>query len=260
MLTDLKKSVSTIIKSTVSLAKIIDAEIVIFCVKKPTDVVKKDNQFTAIGDINAEYTTANKKIKAIAKSISNTYNIPVNYSFTVGHLKNEIKQHIKSQQPDVVVIGKRKTKLLNLSGDNLTRFILKQHSGAVMIADQNNTILPENNLNLGVFNDIEQTQNMAFSKPLMAHTQKPIKAFKVVNSVLNKNTTTRRDTVEFIFEQQDNTLKNISNYLLKNKVNLLFINRTKNGLKKEKQRDFNSFINQLNVSLFLSEIKQTQLT
>jgi hypothetical protein len=73
-------------------------------------------------------------------------------------------------------------------------------------------------------------------------------------SSTNENTVNNKETVEYVFEENDNTLKTLSNYLLKNNVNLLCVNRESKNKKenKEKKADINNIINNLDVSLFLT--------
>ncbi len=63
VLADMKKSTSTVLKSAVSLAKMINGDIQMFYVRKPTDIVAKENQLSAMRTINKEYQKTEKKIQ-----------------------------------------------------------------------------------------------------------------------------------------------------------------------------------------------------
>ena len=91
VLSDLNDSTLDILKSSVSLAKIIDGEINFFYVKKPTDIVGKENQLSALRTINKEHTVIDNKIKTVLKTISSDIAFDINYSFTFGNVKNEIE-------------------------------------------------------------------------------------------------------------------------------------------------------------------------
>ena len=84
-----------------------------------------------------------------------------------------------------------------------------------MLANEN-PLEPNGNLSLGLLNDMEHTFNMEFVENLMTHTQKPLKSFKIVKTS-NKSkevyTTSNKKMVEYVFEQSDNSIKNLSNYL-----------------------------------------------
>ena len=69
VLSDLKKSTSATLKTAVSLAKMIDGEIEFFHVKKPIDIVEKENQLSAIRTINENHTLIRKKIEKLLRKM-----------------------------------------------------------------------------------------------------------------------------------------------------------------------------------------------
>jgi hypothetical protein len=60
-----------------------------------------------------------------------------------------------------------------------------------------------------------------------------------------------QNKIEYVFEQGDNTIKNISNYLSKRKINLLFISREKNNIGEIKESVTN-IIKSINCSMILT--------
>ena len=261
VLSDLKNSVDTMLKSTISLAKMIDGEIDFLCVKKPSEIVKKENQLSAMRAINEEHFTAKKEMLNLIKPVSEAYNIKINNTLSYGNVKSEIGEYIKEHKPDIIVLGKRKSKALNLLGDNITQFVLNNHSGAIMISTNENALEPEKKLSLGILDEIKETSNLEFTKNLLENTQKPLKSFKLVENLNKKSQVSLNDkeTVEYVFEANDNAIKNISNYLSKSNINLLCIDR---GTEKDKNNkhllrsDINSLISNFNVSLLLTKGKQ----
>ncbi len=258
VLSDMKKSTSTLLKNTVSLAKMINGEIQFFYVRKPTDIIEIDNQLSAMRAINSEYVKTEKKIHDITNSISNEYGINIQYSFAFGNIKDEILLYIKEHNPDIIVLGKRNAKAIRIIGDNVTDLILKTFEGVIMIANNKNTLDPNKELSLGVLNDVKKAFNLQFAKKLMEHTQKPLKIFKIINnsSELNKRQSvlTDNETIEYVFQSNDKALNNISNYLVKSHVNLLCLDR---GIAKTKNAtsvnsDIKDIINKLNVSILLT--------
>ena len=259
VLSDLKSTTETTLKSTVGLAKMVGGEIHFFHVKKPTDVVKRENQLSAIRTINHDHISTEKKIQNMVDSISETYDTNIKYSFTFGNVKNEIENHIKSLNPDIIVLGKRKPKGLKLLGDSITHFVLKKHTGPIMIAADKNAIEPNKVLSLGLMNGSEESFNMEFANDLMEHVQKPLKSFKVIKrsvpSSVNSEKAKDNKTVEYVFEHRDDTTQNLSNYLSKSNINLLCIDR---NFRQEKSKtnlimtDLKEAMNKFNVSLLLT--------
>ena len=261
VLSDLKQAASNMLKSTVGLAKMIDGEIDFLCVKKPSEIVERENQLSAIRTINQEHFTAKKEMLNLIKPISEDYNIKINHTLSYGNVKDEIGSYIKEQQPDIIVIGKRKSKTINILGDNITQFVLNKHSGTIMISAEKNTIEPDKELSLGIIEDAKEIFNSEFTKNLLKNTQKPLKAFKVIENSDKKNEVSLNDneTVEYVFEENSDTIKNISNYLSKSNINLLCIDRDKEKDKNSKhllKSDINRLIKNFNVSLLLTNGKQ----
>ncbi|GAA4896018.1 hypothetical protein GCM10023311_21000 [Flaviramulus aquimarinus] len=262
VLSDLNKNTDSILKNTVSLSKMIDAEIDFFHVKKPIDIVERESQLSAMRVINKEQLGTKKKIQEFLDPFSKSYDVNINFTFAFGNIKHEIKEHIKTVKPDIIVLGKRKAKTMRFIGDNITDFVLKTHKGAIMIASSENVLEPKKEFNLGLFNGKVESFKMTFVENLIAQTQKPLKSFNIIESnALNEqnNTPLTEKTVDYVFDKNDNAIKNLSNYLVKNKVNLLCVNRGKSKKKsKALKSEINDIIDEVNVSLLITDSEQKQ--
>lgn len=257
VLTDLSKSASDTLKSTVSLAKMINGNIEIFSVKKPTDIVEKENQLSAMRTINNKHTAVDKKLKKFTSSVSKEYDIDVKYSFAFGNVKSEIEDFINERQPDVVVLGKRKTNPFNFIGDGITPFVLNIFKGVIMIAADKNVLEPNKEISLGMLNSFEESFNLEFADDLMANTQKPLKSFKIVknsNASEENLQPANKNKVEYVFEHNDSSIKNLSNYLSKNNINMLYVDRVKKSDDDKMISDIKTVVNNLNVNLLLTGI------
>lgn len=258
MLTDLHKSLSTMLKSTVGIAKMINAEIEVFHVKKPSEIVASENQLSAMRTINSKHKTIDKKFQNLIAPIEKDFGMNIPYSFSFGNVKNEIGAYIKKRRPDIIVLGKRKSKPFNLIGDSITEFVLNAHDGVVLLTTNNDVLLPNKEISLGLLNNSKPYLNLAFAEDLMKHIQKPMKSFKIIkNSTAVKEVSKAMDdeTIEYVFEQNDATIKNLSNYLSKNNISLLSIDRRQkdsDNANKLIMLDINSVIGKLNVPLLIS--------
>lgn len=246
VLSDLNKTTSNTLKSSVSLAKIVDTDINFLYVKKPTEVIKKENQLSAMRAINKDHLVSNKKIKDLIKPISENYNVNINHTFTIGNLKNEIDKYIDDNKPDVIILGKRKSKVINFIGDNIIQFILKKHKGIIVIVDDKNVLEPNKELQIGLFNSTKA--NSIFTNNIVKSTKKPLKSFKIAEDSNSLKEEVGEKTSEYIFTKGDNALKNISNFISKSKINLLFVDRKKENLINTNIKDL---INILDCSLIL---------
>lgn len=260
VLSDLKKSTATMLKSTVSLAKMINGDISFFHVKNPSDVVKKESQLSAIRTINHEHATIDKKIQRMVKSISKDYDINISYSFAFGNIKSEISEYLTQQQPDIIVLGKKKSNAFNFIGDNITQLVLKQHDGEIMIVDETNAPEPNTHISLGLLDGKEKGLNIGFADDLVAHSQQPLKSFKIaqkLNETDTINTSLNNEMIEYVFEKGDDSMNYLSNYLVKNKINLLYVDRMKDPSSTKKENatnasDIKDIISNLKVSLLLT--------
>lgn len=252
VLSDLKNSSDTIMKTTANLAKMIGGDIDLLHVKKPVDVVKNENQLSSMRNINRDYMKSRNHIEDVIKSIDKDLNI--SYSLTYGNVKQVIEEHIVKTNPDIIVLGKRRLNSLKLVGDKLTSFILKKHNGLVLVASNKHVLRYDENMSLGVLNNSQQPfEDLA--RKLMAISQKPIKAFKIkkANETESYDMETEfKKLVEYVFEPNDNALSNLSKYMVKSNIDLLCVNRQTMTSKKTGNLDLNSLLNKMNTSIMFA--------
>ena len=257
VLSDLKDTSKNTLKSAISLAKMVGGSIDLFHVKKPTDVVVRENQLSAMRSINEEHYLIRNKIKDYILPFSEAYEIPISYNFAIGNVKNEIEKYVQETQPDVVVLGKRKPKRITFGGESTASFILNNYPGIVLMVSEKHAIEPSQKMILGMLNNSVDSLKSTFTENLMAHTHTPIKLFKIVKNPdiaqSTPNTVSVNGAVEYVFEHGDNVVKNISKYVAINKINLLWVSR------ENKDSFINSTINgsmdELNISLLLDNKK-----
>ena len=254
VLSDLKEGTNSTIKNAVNLSNIINADIELFHVKKPTDIVETESQLSAMRTINKEHLITEKRIKSIIEPISKSYDVKLKSSFAFGNVKSEISDYIESSKPDIVVLGKRKFKPLNFMGDNIADHVLSIYNGEVMIASNENGLEPEGQLALGFFNAKNELFNLKFIDDLLGQTNQPLRSFnigEVSNEKEERNTDYK--VIDYVFEKNDNVFNTLSNYLIKNNVNLLCVNRGKkhrnNIIVKSEIKDV---VNKTKVSIFLT--------
>ena len=258
VLTDLSESLNTSLKSSVGLAKMIDGEIEVFHVRKPSEIVGQDNQLSAMRTINSKHISINKKIQNKINQAAKTEGERIPYSFVFGNVRNEISTYIKERQPDIIVLGKRKSKPFNLIGDGITEYVIKNFDGAILIANNNTVLEPNKDLALGILNSSKPFKEFDFAQDLMKHSQKPLKSFKFIknSSTLNERSNERdKEAIEYVFEHNADAIKNLSKYLTRNNISLLSIDRAENRRAAHEKLvfpDVNNVVNSLNTTVLLS--------
>ncbi|AEH00740.1 universal stress protein [Lacinutrix sp. 5H-3-7-4] len=259
VLIDVKKNIESTLKSTIALANIIKGEITLFYVKKPTEVVNVDNQLSAIRGINEDYTLVESEIKNAIESISKKHNITINYNFSYGNVKNEITRHIEEIKPDTIVLGKRKAKAVNFIGDKITNHIINTFKGLVMIAPKNNVLETSKELTIGVLNANNENKNVLYPSILQEHTTQKIKSFTFIknsNGSIEPEPLVNSDGTPLVLNQNENAIKNLSNYIVQNNINLFCVNREQTS-KKEKtvlaKKDIKNLIDKIEVPLLFAD-------
>lgn len=236
VLTDLSDQSINVVKSASKIAQLIDGDIELFHVRKPTKVVEKESSLSAVRVFKDHYVDIEKKLTALSDSLSEDVSTQVSYSFEFGNLKNEISNHIEKTKPDIIVLGKRGSKTPAFFGDNMFSVVLKKFSGPVLLATNDTNLEDSAQLSLGLYNNANFESNVPFINSIVSGTDRPIRSFSVESDFSNSEAQKQSlnfDVIPYVFENNDATLKNMSNYIDKDKVNLLLVNRKSNTTKKD---------------------------
>lgn len=245
VLSDIDSSAKGSLTNALNLAKIVAGEIIFFCVKKPTDIVENESQLSAMRVINEKFLETDNQIKSTIAALSNDEKIKISYKISFGNLKDEISKQIKAIKPAIIVLGKQKSKIFSFLGDNIIDYVLKEFSGTVMITSDKIMLEANSELSLGLLNDHKNLSKNEFKKRIVSFAKKPLKSFQISNNAsLKKEVANPEKIIEYIFEEGDNVLRNIDNYLIKNKIQLLFVPREKNKI--------GNLANHINCSLMLT--------
>lgn len=256
VLVNLNEFTDGIIISAIELAKKINAEISLFHVKKATDIVKRENQLSAVRAINSDYNVTDKKIKLLVNEISKAHQIPIKYAFAIGNVKHELDQLLENSQPDIIVLGKPVSKTFSFMGDNMVKYVLKNHAGGVLVVDPKNRIRPKEDVVVATLNSSSTNPRLPYLEDLFKTIHTPLKSFKIVNKGIKPqdlNAKNTGKTVEYIFEKGDNSIRNLSKYLSLNNINVLCLDLGAN----ETESDYaiinmDRVLEHLNVSILVS--------
>ena len=231
VLTHLNSSSEMVMTNAINVAKLIGAQLEVFHVKKPSEIVNSDSQLSALRTINESSLQIDKKMKAFLDPFKGE-GVAIKQSFMIGNVKNEIENYINERDPELIVMGKRKASTFKLLGDGLTEFLLNSYKGMVLIAGSANMLKNAMSLKLGAYNVSKDELEQGFAKTLMEKSNNPVRSFKVVEKPDAKQMSAESNisgVVEYVFEQNDNVVNNISNYVAKNELDLLFVDRPSNS-------------------------------
>lgn len=256
VLSGLKNDIDGTIRSAAGMAKMIDAEVDFFHVKKPTEIVNKESQLSAIRTINREQIKMERQLKDLIEPYAAKYDVRINCRFSMGNVKSEIEDFINKTKPDMVVMGKRKSGPLKIIGDRVTDFVLDTFPGIVLITPDVNALEPQKELSIGVLNADAKTSSTEGLNDFMKHADHKIKSFRIIEKGQNQvnESNQANDRMEFVFEKNDNTISKLSDYLEKSQVSLLYLNRNDNKSRKTgvSTIPLKDIINKVNVPMLLT--------
>ncbi len=263
VLIDLSKASNTVLKNAINLAKVIDGSIEVFYAKELTNIVKNENQISALRALKEEESIIKKEVQNIINTASKGENIPISFDFVFGNVKNEIIDQIDKTKPDIIVLGKSKQNVFSLLKENLTHFLLNNYFGNFLIVGENESITLGDETSIGFYADTLKDCNIEITKELSKKANHLIKLFNVrkkfvkqidnkeiaqLKSIYNKN-----NIINYEFEESAEAM---SNFVSKNNIELLCLGRREN-----KKGWANSFLNQeiykgtqkLKIPLFIYE-------
>lgn len=250
LLADLKRPVENILNSTVNLAKMIQAKVELFYVKKHTEIVKQESQLSAIRAISQSNIKIDKELLNLIEPISKVHDIKIKHSYAFGSVKKEIRHYIENQQPDIVVLGKR-NKTFSPFGNNITNYILNHFGGTIIILNNDREIITQNTLNFGVFNPVDMFWEHEVVRNLLPYAKMPLKSYSIETDFIKSNNDAY-PMIKHIFDQGNQAIPSLSNYLSKSNVDLLYINRNLKQNNKTLKTDIKDIIGKLDVNILLS--------
>lgn len=136
VLSDLKDNSFDTLKYAINISKEINGALELFCVKKPCEIVTTENPLCAMRVVNSEFVKTEQKARNLVKSITKDNFFPLKTTIKFGNIKSEIDTYIKDANPDFIILGKKQKKLLNLYGDNVTNFVLKEYKDKTFVTNK----------------------------------------------------------------------------------------------------------------------------
>ena len=261
LFTDLQGDISSLLKSAVSLAQMINGEIEVLNVTKPTAVIGKENQLSAMRSLNREYILTDKRMKDILSPIIDNYGVAVNYSSTFGNIRNEIDRYLRENNPDIIVLGRHKSKHFNTAENRIINFVLSVFKGTVLIVSHDKGLEPGMKISIGSLNCSEAVINSSFADELFLHANSTLKSFNIVESsnvLPHTDNSLGRKTINYVFDHNENTVNNFPVYLSISNIDILFLD----GGNKEKEdlsRLLNSYdmVRKSDINLLVTGEKHT---
>ncbi|MDX1470649.1 MAG: universal stress protein [Flavobacteriaceae bacterium] len=257
VLTDFNRMASATLNNTLGIAKKMDANVEMFHVKSPLEVIQTENPLLAKRSLNRAHINTQKSFEDLISSVD-LGAISVRYSYSVGRLKKEIKKKLEEDQPDMVVLGKRLKNPLKLYRDGFTNFIIKSTNCPVMIASSQYDDATQSNLVPAFYNDSVSIFSNFRILGKLKEGYDTVREYKIVSKTdktINETDYEDKKRIQFVFERSDNAINTLSSYLTKNNINLFFV-QWENQL----NRDLRTLIDKVEVPVLIAGKHRAPIT
>ncbi len=228
VLMDVSKTSEIVLENAIQLAKVIEGSVEVLYVKAPTDIVKHDNQFSAIRSIHKDYQSSKSRLIKVIRQTEKENKFPITYKIAYGNIKNSIKEHLSKTSPDIILLGKRKSNaLIDFFRQGITNFVLEQSSANVLIVEEDHKFHTYTDVTLGMYGEILQEKGVEIINDLNQQNRNPIKLFKIRDQENSQKDTetgpSEQNTVSYVFSEGANAFDSLASYVSKTNTQLLCI-------------------------------------
>lgn len=245
-----------IIQNAINVASSMNATVTFLYVKKGTEAVQNENHLSAIKTLTETHMKMDRKMRDLLEPFQQSTDTELRSKVAIGNVKNHIEKHLDDLNPDLVILGKRSRKTLPWEGDRLTQLIVNKFEGPVLISATDQVLELNEQISLGLLSAKATETPKGFAADLLKISSRPVKSFRIVDKTGDSPSPnpTPFKTVEYAFDPGDNAVKNLSKYVLRNNVNLLFLDRdhVTQRSRKTTTANMNGVINQIPSSLLLA--------
>ncbi|TAI48806.1 universal stress protein [Flagellimonas allohymeniacidonis] len=230
VLMDSSKASHTALTNAVQLAKTLGGRVEVFYAKAPTDVVKFDNQLSAMRAIHEENRSSKNRIKNEIKAISQEEGLPISVKTGYGNLKTAVKDYVNSQTPDIIVLGRRKSKVTGFLTDGVTDFVINECPSHVLILGEDDKFHSFANISLGVFGNTLEEKDFEIVNDLKNNSSKPVRLFNIKSEEGTQELESKlQQTVSYVFSEGANAIDGLTSYVKRTKTELFCMPKRTKG-------------------------------
>lgn len=259
VLINLDKPEPNLVQNSINVARSMNAVVTFLFVKRGAEVVQNENHISALQTLTDTHLKLDGKMRELLDSYKQLTDIQLRSQITIGNLKNQIEKYLQKIQPDLVILGKKSKKALPWEGDRLTQFVVNKFEGMVLISSTDEVLELNEQLSMGLLSNLDSEFQNEFVADLIKTSAQPLRSFRIVNNASDVRPSGPNPikTVEYVFDAGANAVKNLSTYVLRNKVNLLFADRDQVAQRSRKATatNMNEIIHELPSSLLLVKAK-----
>ena len=223
VLLDLEQSPAELLESAAVITKKVDGRLQALHIRMPIEAIEQANQFSAKKEFYAHYQNTKEQLEPIIEKVSIKEELPIDYSLIYGHVGNQIAEAIHQKQPDIVVLGKRKTKLGGLLGDRVTKTVLNTAPKSIYIVNTSAILNNFEGIAVGILEDTSSIKDDMLEAIVEKQNNK-INFFGIGKSdkkTMDKNP----EDSHYIFPENNASVSNMASYIKKTKTQLFCISK-----------------------------------
>lgn len=232
-----ESSDSSVLSDAVAIAKKINGAIDLLSVYPYKAESTYSNQLTLMRSIKSSKERLKSEINTIIDTIEDEENLPIINSSRVGEVTHVVLEHIKRTAPDIVVLGKKKTRTFAPIQNSIFDLVLNNHNGITLVSGGKKSLFEQLHWSLGFVDRV--IDNNSIAKVLIKNSVVPTALFQLTpqcNERINKK------VLLYDFQENTNSSLNISQYITKNKVSLLCVDRD-SLLKRQDKHKYKRILN-----------------
>ena len=219
---DQSKAAHVGLQNAINFAKPINGAIDILYINRLSNVKKTENQVAFLRELEEERQRVKLEMQKLVNLISETEELTIIYSYTYGNLIEEVQKHIQTTDPDMVVIGRQKKRFLNSFNTRKLNQLRENYDGLILLSGEKNNLSNTKNLKLGFLDENEINTRFHLIQELIKKTKPVLNVFTVFNKTNVKRKSTPKKII-YEFEENGIVDSNITNYIHKNKIDLLCV-------------------------------------
>ena len=224
VLMDSSRASQIALTNAVQLAKTLNGRVEAFFAKAPVDVVKFDNQLSAMRAIHEDNRKSKNRLDKMIKAISEQENLPISFKIGHGNVKSAVRSYVNAQKPDILVLAKRKRSVANLVSNGVTDFALNESPAHVLIVGEDDKFHSFADLSLGVFGNTLEEKGFEIVNDLKRNSCKPVRLFNIKSDEgIQELESKLKQTVSYVFSEGANAADGLASYVNRTNTQLFCV-------------------------------------
>ncbi|MDN5202402.1 universal stress protein [Fulvivirgaceae bacterium BMA10] len=177
VLMDFSMASYSALRYAIMISKLVKANIRVFHVAIPDEVITSENQTIALKAINSRVVKIEDKLSLIHEIVA-TEGISTTYQYSFGNIIKELKAYVDFINPDLVIVGKKKEKP-GFSG-KLTGYLLNKYTGSLLIVNEEEKIQQDKGVPLNR-NGVETLERTRY-QPALENVRDPMHSLSFLSA------------------------------------------------------------------------------